>query len=308
MSQDNTWDEHGTVLSKMTEEVIDELFKELFNCKTGPLIDAGTTQKELEILYSKHQKIKLIKREAINSGIPTKLRENGIDVDFGLDALAQMQLHKQANLTTLGGVLVKHFEHMHDPAQACADALFDMVQYDFINYNTATDKFVVKYQVSKDVEERLDMFQYPLPMIEKPEPVTNNRQTGYQTIRGSLILKNNHTDDDVCRDHINRVNAIPLKVNVNTVAFIRNQWADLDRRRDGEEQEDYLKRRTAFKVYDETSRDVIRAISAHERFWLTHKFDKRGRTYAQGYHVNYQGNDWNKSCVEFADAEVLNKE
>ncbi len=40
-------------------------------------------------------------------------------------------------------------------------------------------------------------------------------------------------------------------------------------------------------------------------FHMTHKYDKRGRTYSQGYHVNYQGNPWNKACIEFADKEVV---
>ena len=42
-------------------------------------------------------------------------------------------------------------------------------------------------------------------------------------------------------------------------------------------------------------------------FYLTHAYDKRGRTYAQGYHVSYQGNDWNKACVQFGRAEALSE-
>jgi DNA-directed RNA polymerase len=47
-------------------------------------------------------------------------------------------------------------------------------------------------------------------------------------------------------------------------------------------------------------------MAGGNRFWLTHKYDKRGRTYCQGYHVSYQGNDYNKACIEFADGEPLN--
>jgi len=40
---------------------------------------------------------------------------------------------------------------------------------------------------------------------------------------------------------------------------------------------------------------------------LTHKYDKRGRCYSQGYHVNPQGNDWNKAVIEFAEKEPVTK-
>jgi DNA-directed RNA polymerase len=40
-------------------------------------------------------------------------------------------------------------------------------------------------------------------------------------------------------------------------------------------------------------------------FYLTHRYDKRGRCYAQGYHVNPQGNDWNKAVIELAEKEVV---
>jgi len=288
--------------------IMEKIFKEILSRASGPIIDAGTTQVELEILYSKHQSLRLIKQEAIEAGLPAMLKDKGIDIEFGLEALAQMQLHKQADMATLGGILLKHFDHMEDPAQACSDALFDMAQYDFINFNTDTRKFVLRYAVSADIEDRIEMFQYPLPMIDPPRTVTSNRQTGYETIRGSLVLRNNHTDDDICLDHINAANSVPLRINNDTVSFVQNKWAGLDKQKSDESREDFLKRRTAFKTYDHVSRDVINVMNIHGRFWLTHKYDKRGRTYAQGYHVNYQSNDWCKACVEFADGEPLNKD
>jgi DNA-directed RNA polymerase len=38
---------------------------------------------------------------------------------------------------------------------------------------------------------------------------------------------------------------------------------------------------------------------------MTHKYDKRGRTYSQGYHIQPQGSDWNKAVIEFADKEIV---
>ena len=44
-----------------------------------------------------------------------------------------------------------------------------------------------------------------------------------------------------------------------------------------------------------------------DTFYLPHKYDKRGRTYCQGYHVSYQGAAWNKAVIEFANEEVTTK-
>lgn len=38
----------------------------------------------------------------------------------------------------------------------------------------------------------------------------------------------------------------------------------------------------------------------------SHKYDRRGRTYAVGYHVNSQGTDYNKSVLELSRKEIIN--
>ena len=76
-------------------------------------------------------------------------------------------------------------------------------------------------------------------------------------------------------------------------------------RAEGETRADFEKRRRAFEKYDRTAKDVIGLLQQEgSEFYLTHKYDKRGRTYCQGYHVTYQGAPWNKAVIEFADQEV----
>ena len=275
-----------------------------------PNVDITTaTQSELEMLTSKYQLMSCLREEFRAAGFVAELQSKNIDPDFGIDLLAQMVLHKRANIPTIVGCLMHHFEHAADPAQACADAVLEAAEADFLDWNPELLLLIIVYNISDDVKEKLDMFQYPLPMVVEPEEVCRNRQTGYQTIKGSIILRDNHHEDDVCLDHINRMNAIPLTLNKDVVTFIQNKWKSLDKPKPDETIQKFQKRKRAFAKYDEVSRDVIEAIIWQgNRFWLTHKYDKRGRTYAQGYHINPMGNDWNKACVEFADAEPLNKE
>ena len=266
-------------------------------------------QVAMEVLFSKYQAVKCIKREFVDANFPAALADAEIHVEFALDALAQLVLHKRANIPTLVGLLMKHFSDDEYPAQACADELLKLAANDFVDWDSQGEKMVLKYNVTTEIQDKLDILQYPMPMIQPPEPVTSNSSTGYVTIQGSIILKKNHHNDDVCLDHINRVNKVPLTLNHDVVKYVQNQWKNHKHQKPDEPLEKYQKRCKAFQKYDRSSKDVLEALMVRgNRFWLTHKYDKRGRTYCQGYHVTYQGNDWNKSCIEFADGEITKLE
>lgn len=268
-----------------------------------------TTQEELELEFSKFQLHTAIHNYFVEQGWHQAMEHFGIPVEFGMDALVQLQLHKRATVSTMAGSLRKYFEHEENPSQACADELLKLTAAGFCYWQDAEQRFVVKFMISEELQAKIDQFQYPLPMIEQPRQVTHNRQTGYHSIGGSIILKNNHHNDDVCLDHINRVNSVPLAIDTETAQFIQNRWKNLDRKKPDEDMDEFRKRKDAFEIYDSKARDVLDALMVQgDRLWLTHRYDKRGRTYAQGYHFTYQGNDWCKAICRFADAEPLNKE
>ena len=39
--------------------------------------------------------------------------------------------------------------------------------------------------------------------------------------------------------------------------------------------------------------------------FITHKFDKRGRIYSQGYHVHIQGTSYKKAILELHNKEMV---
>lgn len=270
---------------------------------------ANATQVQLELLFSKYQTTKAIAAYFRELGCEEQFEELGIPTAFGVDLMVQMVLHKRTTIPVLVGILKKHFQDEANPAQACADAIHKACSEDILDWDPLSKMLVIRWDISPELQTKIDQFQYPLPMIEEPLKVSHNRQTGYRTIKGSLILKNNHHEDDICLDHINRVNQIPLALNPDVVAFVQNRWRNLDKPKPGEKYEEFKARKKAFQKFDRTSREVIDALLAQgNRFWLTHKYDKRGRTYSQGYHVNYQSNDWCKACIEFSEKEPLNQE
>jgi hypothetical protein len=260
-------------------------------------------QIELEKLFSKNQLLPRIKAEFTNCeavSFEVLMTKIGIPVAFGIDMLVQMALHKRANLPTMVGCL----RHHCTTAQEVVDLLLLAAEHDLVNYDMATKMFIVNFTLSDDVQAELDRFQFPLPMVVEPKEVTCNKDTGYLTTSGSIILKNNHHNDDVCLEHINHANRVEFVINANTAKMVKNRWRNLDKPKQGESVEEFQKRKKAFEKYDATAKDVIDLLLQEgNSFFLTHKYDKRGRIYCQGYHVTYQGAPWNKAVLEFANKE-----
>jgi len=262
-------------------------------------------QIEIEKLFHKNQLFPRIRAEFEDCEFDFKalMIEHQIDLKFGFDLLIQMVLHKRAPLSALVGALRKHFD---GECQKTVDELTKAVHADLVNWSPATRQFIVKFGISPDVQADLDRYQYPMPMVVEPLELKDNHDTGYFTSRNSVILKQNHHDEDVCLDHLNQVNKTRFKINWDVVTTIQNRWRNLDKPKVDEDFADYKKRVKAFEKYDRTAYDVMNHLGlANEgEFYLTHKVDKRGRTYCQGYVVNYQGTAWNKAVVEFANQEV----
>jgi len=215
-------------------------------------------------------------------------------------------LHKRTTLPILVGILRKHFEPLVNASQLAADLLWKCAEVDLVTWDETTQKFILEFDISPDVQMEINRYQYPLPMVITPELVERNRDTGYLTCPGSIILKRNHHEDDVCLDHINRMNQIRFEIDDDTAYMVANEWRNLDKPKEGETKTDYDKRVKAFEKYDSTAKDVMsKILSLGNEFYLTHKYDKRGRTYCQGYHCNYMGNTWNKAVIQLADKEVI---
>lgn len=268
-------------------------------------IDRKELQIQLEQLFNKNQLIPRLRAEFEKESdgyFVQKCIEAGISPTFGIDAMVHISLHKQADLPTMLGVLQHHFEDI----QTVADMLYKACEIDLLDWDDALEKFVFRYEVSPDVQEELDRYQFPLPAVTKPKHVGTNRDTGFYTSGGSIILKQNHHNDDVCLDHINRMNSIKLTINQEVMKFISNKWRNLDKMKPGESTIDFRKRKKAFEKYDRVTRSVCAyLVELGNELFLTHSYDKRGRTYCRGYHVTYQGNAWNKAVIELRNTEIV---
>lgn len=264
-------------------------------------------QQELERLYDKNQLMRRIK-EVFQGFVPFNfsehMQQHEIPEDFGFNLLAQMAVHKRATVPTLVGCLRHHCES----DQATALMLEQAVQANLVEYSSRDQLFIVIYEIGSALQEELNRFQYPLPMVVRPRPVETNLDTGYLNTKGSVILQDNFHHDDVCLDHLNRINGMKLTVNLDVAKTVQNKWRGLDRKKVDETWEKYQERKKAFEKYDSVAKDVMATLfQTGNEIYLTHRYDFRGRTYCMGFHINYQGTDWNKAVLEFADKELLDE-
>jgi hypothetical protein len=127
-----------------------------------------------------------------------------------------------------------------------------------------------------------------------------------------VILKGyNHHEEDICLDATNIQNSVPLSLDEE---FIRT-FEEPEPKSLNEVENAHLKTKMQIAqeieqkkaAWDAFKRQSLRIyalmIGQGNRFWLTHRVDKRGRIYAQGYHINTQGTKFKKACIELADKE-----
>lgn len=136
------------------------------------------------------------------------------------------------------------------------------------------------------------------PMVCAPNYVANNHTSGHLTHNDSLILgKGNHHDGDICLDVINLQNSIPLQLDVPFLkAFEMRETRVLDSAEKIEQ----------WRIFKDQSHELmILLINQGNKFYFTHKVDKRGRLYSVGYHINTQGSAFQKAMIELAEEELV---
>lgn len=268
-------------------------------------------QIELETLFNKNQLLKRVRHEFTSNkqvDLFAYMTARNIDPDFGYDLLVQLVLHKRTTLPTMVGILRHHADRKElGSLQAVADMILRCCEHDLCDWAPLTQQLIIRFDITPDVQEELDRYQFPLPMVVEPRELKRNNDSAYViSSDGSVILRKNHHDDDVCLDHINRVNKIRFTLDNDTARMIGNRWRNLDKPKPGETKQDFERRKRAFDKYDRTARKVMDQVTRlGNEFYLTHKYDKRGRVYCQGYHVNYQGAAWNKAVIQLADKELV---
>ena len=253
-----------------------------------------TTQHNLEELFNRNQLLDVLRDQFSPL----------TDDPFKLDCVVQIYLHKQADVPTMVGLFSPKWGEPQDVAQM----LIEVVEDNLMDFDMESKRFSLKYGISADVEDMLAKYQFPLPMVCHPNKVVNNKMgSGYFDKKTRIVLNGSDVfdDEDVCLDHINRINSVALTLNLDVIASQEGQMI-IPKRKVGEGFEDFRKRKKQAEVFYSTSVEVMKGmLTLGNEFWLTHKYDRRGRTYAVGYHINSQGTDYNKAVLELSKKELI---
>lgn len=272
-------------------------------------IPSKETQKSLEDLFNKFQLLPVLRQEFATVDIVHSVTTHGIEPKMAIEVLVQMFLHRQTTPDVLVGILSPKY----GSPQAVADKLKILCDLDFFNANQKENdpngEWVcsIIYDLNDEMKQMLERYQFPLPMVVRPLPIEANFDSGYLTMKNSVVLNGcDYFDDkDMCLDHLNRSNKVPLAINFDVVRSNHGKFI-LPMRKADEDFAEYKKRlKQAQKFYDNSIfvMEEIEALS--DTIYLTHRYDRRGRIYCTGYHVNEQGTDYHKAVLEFANKELV---
>ncbi len=221
------------------------------------------------------------------------------------------------------------FDDKRDSIQTVAEILAVLCETDIFNINKPHPKASLYIQSNIQFDEKLTNFInfscYLPPLVYKPRKLTHNRSTAYYTHESDSVILgggHNHHDGDVCLDVLNSRNSVPLSLDVEFLCTVEEEPTfDLNKVSD-ETIEKYERR--GYPLTDWEKADLVRQqktnwlrykeqsyyfyslmVNQGNHFYLSNKYDKRGRLYSQGYHINAQGTAFKKAALNLADKELV---
>ena len=271
--------------------------------------DKIETQRMWENTYNKRQIRQILREEFQDLFKPDEEHLN-----IKLDVMGIVAEREHVYFDTIIEMLVEK-GNISESKQIISEVLIELCERDYIDLEPikGNQKIWRNYIVNPETASRIEELKSLPPMIVEPLKVNykgNNRGSGYLTIGSdSLILNNNHHLGNLSTDILDRYNQIPLTINTDVVKNIRNCWGDLFDEETNKLTEEYKVKLESFEKFERLSiKFIAMLVNQGNKFWHTHKYDKRGRIYAIGYWVNSQGNSYQKACIEFYNKELITDE
>lgn len=188
-------------------------------------------------------------------------------------------------------------DRYHD-IQTCADVLWLINQTDLILVDIVDTRYYIKsnMELPDELVNRLTIMCVLPPMLVKPRTLRHNKSSGYLTVNkgDSLILgdKENYHDECISLDVLNTLNSQAYQLNLDICYKYEKELTG--------NKLTHNKAKEQFEYF----RDVIQ----DKTIFFTHKVDKRGRIYSQGYQFNTQGSSYEKACINLKTKEFVEGE
>lgn len=167
-------------------------------------------------------------------------------------------------------------------------SLLDGYLYSITRQNRET--FMINpIALPKYILDEIILYRYLPPMIEEPLDWDNTFNGGYLSTRHCAILG----------DRENKVNK---EVNLNLLNKLQRVKYRLTNLKGKDENK---------KLSDKSFhsfREDLKTSFKDKPIYFVWQYDKRGRVYSHGYHINVQSDEYGKSLLEFYNKEKLTKE
>lgn len=148
--------------------------------------------------------------------------------------------------------------------------------------------------LSKETLEYLDRAVYLPPMICKPKEWDSNYGAGHITIEQTLLLgRDSHHNEYQNYDAINTLQDIALELDPYVLGIKEYTKKDLSVRAQRQFNQQAVISKKIYNYYKDFP------------FYFVWKYDKRGRMYSQGYHINIQSYAYKKSLINLAKKELI---
>ena len=190
--------------------------------------------------------------------------------------------------------------------------------FDLKKYHVNSSIYVKSnFKLPDDLLAYIEHACYLPPLIIPPQQLRNNRSSGYYTIKGdSLILGggHNHHNDEIALDVLNIMNRYELSLNEFILDNVVEEPAhNLEEVKDGDKMTEVERIKAVYQQKNSWTKHVKQSnyfydyirTKGNNRMFITHKFDKRGRIYSQGYHIHIQGTSYKKAILELYNKEMV---
>jgi hypothetical protein len=177
----------------------------------------------------------------------------------------------------------------------CHADLFDVIQ------PALADEGVLTIQSPLSLDEpmlqRIANTKYLPPMLVPPSDVKENKGNQYLTFKTSLIKKPyNFHNDYLAYDVINILQSYELSLD----EFVVHQEIESPKNElDTQEKVDNFNRMVLA-----SKATYLEILEAGNKFFEPWSYDKRGRSYMDGYHINYQSSQYKKALININPLKV----
>lgn len=213
---------------------------------------------------------------------------------------------ERQTFTQVLGKVYKRFKLSERQAlETAADIIAVLNQHPFITVeyplNTEEGVMMVKSNVKlpEPIQQYLSQQLFVLPSLTLPAEVLSNSDTGYETINDGILLGGKMHNMPLNLGHINRCNSVALRIDDRVTRYVEPEFKEKD---DTPEE-----RKERFNQWRQLNAEAVSLYAefVDTTFYLTHRYDERGRTYARGHHFNTLGDDYRKATIELADRELV---